>query len=111
MEILIRKIFHRNQYHIGLFFKHDYAVQTNIKLMGAVYSKTLRCWYVDYSEEKYKELKTIFPNLIIEQPVTGVKESRDHSPIAKSKIQLGLNSRSNKPEHIVNLDSLAKSCV
>ena len=108
MNILLRKIFHRNQYHIGLFFKPDYAIQAKVKSIGAVYSKTHQCWYIDYSAERYKELKTLFTNLIIEQPVAGETKSRDLPPIAKSEPQLGLNPVSNNPEHIMVSESLAQ---
>jgi site-specific recombinase XerD len=93
MAIRIRKIFHRDAYRIGIFFRYDFETQQKLKLLGAVYSATYKCWYVDYSPEKYKLLRTHFDDIIIEnpietsnagQPVAG-PESRDLPPIGSDK--------------------------
>ncbi len=108
MNIVLRKLFHRGHYRIGLFFRHDASVQAKIKPLGAVYSRTHRCWYVDYSVERYRELKKIFPGLIVAQPVAGEEMSRDLPPIAISERQLGLNAGLNNPGHITKEPSLAE---
>lgn len=108
MELVVRKIFHRGAYRIGLFFERDYSVQQQLKGIGAVYSKTHRCWYIAYSKEDYGVLKKLFPNLIVAQPVAGEECSRDLPPIAKSERQLGLNISSNSPDHITSDTSLAQ---
>ena len=69
MAITLRKIFHRDAYRIGIFFRYDFETQQKLKLLGAVYSATHKCWYVDYSPEKYKLLKTHFDDIIIENPI------------------------------------------
>jgi site-specific recombinase XerD len=93
MAIRLRKIFHRDAYRIGIFFRYDFETQQKLKLLGAVYSATHKCWYVDYSPEKYKLLRTHFDDIIIEnpietsnagQPVAG-PESRDLPPIGSDK--------------------------
>lgn len=108
MTLTIRKIEHRGAVRIGLFFEKNYAIQQKLKAIGACYSKTLVCWYIDYSATHYKALKKIFPDLIIAQPVAGEISSRDLPPIAKSIPQLGLSSSLNNPEHITSVDSLAQ---
>ncbi|RAR47331.1 tyrosine-type recombinase/integrase [Flavobacterium lacus] len=108
MTLTIRKIEHRGAVRIGLFFEKNYAIQQQVKTIGACYSNTLKCWYIDYTVEAYKALKTVFPNFIIAQPVAGEISSRDLPPIAKSELQLGLTTSLNKPEHSTNETSLAQ---
>jgi len=108
MPIILRKLFHRDRYRIGLFFTHDVSIQTTIKKIGGIYSKTHRCWYVDYSKEQYAVLKKLFPDLIVEQPVAGKVISRDLPPIAKGDRQLGTAKQLNNPEHIASTTSLAQ---
>ena len=108
MTLTIRKIEHRGSVRIGLFFEKNYVVQQQLKTIGASYSKTLNCWYIDYTTEAYKALKTLFPDLIVAQPVAGEERSRDLPPIAKSERQLGLSISSNSPDHIASDTSLAQ---
>ncbi len=106
MGIVLKKIWHRDAFRIGLFFAYDAEKIRILKALGAKYSKTNLCWYLDYTEANYTAFKANFSNFDIENPkaisqmplVTG--NDRDHSPIAKSDIQLGL-LHVNKPEHKV----------
>lgn len=100
MTITIRKIEHRGAVRIGIFFEKNYAIQQQLKGIGATYSKTFTCWYIDYNKAAYQQLKTLFPDLQIQQPVAGETSSRDLPPIATSELQLGLPPL-NKPEHKV----------
>lgn len=116
MNVIIDKIWHREAFQIGIYFKYDVQKIAIVKAIGANFSKTLRCWYVDYSREAYSQLKNSFENItvkhsdgsvsIISQKVTD-STNRDHLPIAKSDIQLGTSSLSN-PEHTKEEISLAK---
>ncbi len=107
MSIILRKLFHRDHFRIGLFFNYNSAIQTTIKQAGGVYSKTHGCWYVDYTPEKYKELQKFFPDLIVKRPVAGEVSSRDLPPIAKSERQLGSSKKMNNPDHITKNTLLA----
>lgn len=108
MTISIRKIEHKGALRIGIFFEKNYAIQQQLKGIGAVYSKTFQCWHIDYNKAAYQQLKTLFPGVQIQQPVAGETSSRDLPPIAKSEHQLGLHSSVNNPEHITKKDSLAQ---
>ena len=110
MSISIKKIFHRNAYRIGITFDYDESVKSTLKSMGALYSSTHNCWYINYDTASYAELKKHFSSFEIEktpdtsvvvtQPVTD--SSRDLSPIATSELQLGSSQLSN-PAHKTNL--------
>ncbi len=87
--LTIRKIEHRDAFRIGIFFPYNPEINAKLKQLGATYSKTLRCWYMDYSPESYKLLKNNFENIVIENPIIEVSsnklvagpESRDIPPI------------------------------
>jgi len=68
-EITLKKIFHRGRYRIAVFFKwDDIATRQKIKTIGARYSKTHKCWYLEYNKLNYNRLKKHFDNLKIETP-------------------------------------------
>jgi site-specific recombinase XerD len=104
MSVVIKKIWHRGAFRIGVFFGYDAEKISKIKAIGGQFSKSLSCWYLDYDRESYAKLKTHFSNIVIENPkeITQTPqvtdESRDLSPIAKSESQLDLLS-TNNPEH------------
>jgi len=104
-SIVIKKIWHRDAYRTGIFFKINGAIIIKLKTIGAKYSNTHKCWYLDYSTQAYQDLLQHFPDLIIEnpkqaqstQPATG-KSGRDHLPIALNS-ELQLDSQKSNPEH------------
>jgi site-specific recombinase XerD len=102
-SIRIEKIFHHGAYRIGVFFDKDFEIITVLKRLGATYSGSRRCWYMDYSKVSYHLLRSHFPDLVvvtessIPNLVTGV-DNRDLSPIA-SKSALQLDSGLSNPEH------------
>lgn len=116
MDVVIAKIIHKETIKIGIHFKYDVQKIAVVKSIGGTFSKTLKCWYVDYSPEAYSQLKKSFKNIsvnqtdgsvrIISQKVTD-SQNRVHLPIATSAIQLGTSSLSN-PEHTKEEISLAK---
>jgi hypothetical protein len=111
-KITLKKIFHRNDYRIAILFTFDANIIAILKKMDASYSKTHRCWYVNYSKAYYQLLKNTFPTLIIDtgDEVFTIKSTQQHalplvtdanrdlSPIAKSELQLGTPKMGN-PEH------------
>ncbi|WP_413998206.1 tyrosine-type recombinase/integrase [Flavobacterium sp. W1B] len=113
MQIIVKKIWHRDAHRIGLFLKYDNATNSQLRKMGAVFSKSLRCWYLDYNVFNYKLISQTFENLLIEnpknketQPLAGLTPSRDLPDIATSKFQLDSSQQKNNPEHITDIDSL-----
>ena len=69
IKIFIKKIWHKNDYQIGVFFKANNQLNQNIKSIGAAWSRTFNCWYLPYTKEKYCAFKKLFPHfeLIKEQ--------------------------------------------
>src|SRR5574344_275814 len=64
----IRKIEHRDAPRIGIFFPYNPDINAKLTQLGAAYSKTHRCWYMNYSPESYNLLKVNFDNIEIENP-------------------------------------------
>jgi len=52
MVITLKKIEHRGAGRIGIFFPYSAVVNQKLKSIGAAYSSTLHCWYIDYNVEK-----------------------------------------------------------
>jgi site-specific recombinase XerD len=114
MQIIVKKIWHRDADRIGLFFKYDSVTISQIKQLGGIYSQSLRCWYFDYNAANYKLISQTFEDLLIDnpkktktQPLAGLTISRDLPAIAKSEIQLDSAAMLNNPEHITKTNSLA----
>jgi Zn-finger protein len=54
-KVVLKRIFHRDRCRIGIFFDFDEKLKTIItSIPGSLYSSTLRCFYVDDSEENLK---------------------------------------------------------
>lgn len=64
--ITLKKIWHRGAYRIAAFFPYDVKLVSDFKAIGAKYSKTHTCWYLDYSAAHYKLIKEQFQNFTIE---------------------------------------------
>lgn len=113
MSISIKKLWHREAFVIGIFFKYNVEVAATLKEIGAKYSATHKCWYIDYDAQSYQQLKERFSTIIIENPVhsdnnesqqMAGKLSRDLPSIAKSEFQLG--PALSNPEHKSELPPL-----
>jgi hypothetical protein len=94
--MIVRKIYHRNAFRIGIFFDYNSEKIQLLKKIGASYSTTNKCWYVNYDAPSLNLLKANFDAIVFEKDnqlialttlVTGNK-SRDLSPTATSAIQL-----------------------
>ena len=67
-EITLQKLWHRGQYRIGIFFdKNDIKVRQRMKRIGARFSKTNKCWHLEYNKPNYKLLKKHFKHIDIKQ--------------------------------------------
>lgn len=60
--VTVRKIWHRGGYQIGVWFDFDGAKKRQIKEIGAKWSRTHKCWYIDYLPQNYRKLKEAFPD-------------------------------------------------
>lgn len=67
MTLTLRKIFHRGETRIGIYFKYDSETINQLKRIGAKYSQTQRCWYIDYTPTSYKLLKASFSDIRIDK--------------------------------------------
>lgn len=63
--IKIKKIFHREDFQIGLFFDFDENLKNKAKLIGAHWSQTHKCWYMLYNKENYQLILRNFDNVEI----------------------------------------------
>jgi site-specific recombinase XerD len=116
MQIIVKKIWHRDADRIGLFFTYDTTTMSQIKNLGGHYSNSLRCWYFDYTTTAYKMLRDNFTDLVIENPKTvptqslaGLTISRDLPAIAISDFQLDDASVPHNPEHITTIQPLVSN--
>jgi site-specific recombinase XerD len=103
MTLVLRKIYHRGAFRIGVFFEFNRTISDALKSLGAQYSKTHRCWYLDYSKECYQALCSRFEDIVIEKdpspiPVARLEDNGDLPPIASSELQSG-SVVQNNPEH------------
>ncbi len=89
--VSIKKIFHRDEYRIGIYFLPDKQINEKVKALNPLWSKTHKCWYISYSKENYKALTDIFPVIEIiketdpehtfQNPEPGIKKNHDNAPI------------------------------
>ena len=64
-NIQVNKFFHRGQWRIGLYFSYNTEVINRLKSIGAKWSKTHTCWYVNYNVDTYQKLKSLTLKLVL----------------------------------------------
>ena len=75
--VILQKIQHYSAPRIGLFFKYDEQLNQRARSIGAIWSRTYRCWYVDYSKENFRKIEQAFPEIeIINDPEEKVPPQR-----------------------------------
>ena len=74
--IRIKKIFHRGDFQIAIYFEPNPQLTKLVRSVKAVWSKTYKCWYVPYNKEKYNELQQTFK-------ITEVIADQNHDPLTK----------------------------
>lgn len=101
-QVVLKKIWHREAYRIGIFYEKNHKTNAVAKQIGAKFSATKMCWYVNYTKEAFEQIKANFDNYIIEnktQAKVTEQNTRDILPIATNgDRQLGFEKQSN-PEH------------
>jgi len=91
--VTLKKIQHREAPRIGIYFGYDDRLKQSARRIGARWSQSQRCWYVDYNKENYQKIKHTFPDLEIvkdtdqkvPQPMPGLKKSHDTAPIVATQ--------------------------
>jgi len=97
--ISIKKIFHKGEFRIGIYFLPNKQIKEQIQLLSASWSRTFKCWYIPYSKENYKALLDVFPVVEIikephpedtfQKPEPDLKNDLDNAPIAlKGELQV-----------------------
>ena len=117
-EITLKKIFHRGQYRIAIFFRwDDYKARQKVKSIGARYSKTHQCWHLEYNKYNYNQVQNHFDDLRIEKTdapsgsknsnkKASVQEEREILPIApKSELSFSNSEKSTHKSDIYQVDS------
>lgn len=61
--IQIRKIYHRENFQIGLFFGFDENLKYQARSIGARWSQTHKCWYMLYNKENYNLIQRTFTEI------------------------------------------------
>ena len=72
--VTIEKIWHHDNFRIGIRFGFDENLKMKARQIGAKWSKTWKCWYVDYNKENYIEIKRTFEQIEI------VKDKNNERP-------------------------------
>ena len=95
MEIVLKKINHRNQECIGIFFSkalYTSEVREQLRKIDAVFSRTHSCWYVLYNTINFKKIVSTFNNVKYQDqkgnivPYVAGKNSREHPHIVNGSI-------------------------
>ena len=63
--VQVRKILHRGNFQIGIYFGFDEDLKMKAKSIGAKWSQTNKCWYVLYNKENYKLIRRTFDDIEI----------------------------------------------
>jgi integrase/recombinase XerD len=92
MEIILRKIVHKNSVRIGIFFDAAEKLNAIARNIGASYSKTFRCWYMENKVANFKVIRSAFREhqIIIER---SSETSMPPSPVIVSSITSSLTNK------------------
>jgi len=63
--VQLRKIFHRGNDQIGLYFGFDDELKIKARSIGARWSQTNKCWYLLYNKENYNKIISTFEDVEI----------------------------------------------
>jgi integrase/recombinase XerD len=59
-KIIIRKLLHDNTVRIGIYFDDITELNKKAKAIGAVWTRTFKCWHLPYTATHYKAFKETF---------------------------------------------------
>ena len=85
--ILVKKIFHRGVYRIGLFFRYDIGLIEEVKKLPRIrYSSAWKCWYLPYGNASFEAFKNLGLPYIVEKAsdrrAQETAKTLDNEPIA-----------------------------
>ncbi len=87
--ITVFKLEHRGAIRIGIRFKYNVTIKAKLCQMGALYSKTKKCYYMNYSKGSYALLQEKFDEIKILKNTTNLKS-------------IDATGNSHVPSHIVS---------
>ena len=69
MLITVKRILHKNRFRIGIFFPTANKENLLAQRIGALYSKSLKCWHLPYDTNNFSQVKMAFSGyaVVIEQ--------------------------------------------
>jgi site-specific recombinase XerD len=97
--VQLKKIEHRGAIRIGIYFEKNAELQQKAKSIGAIWSNTNKCWYVDYSKPNYNKITSIFPEIEI------IKEEDTNSNLSK----IGPGDKNQDIAHIATKSSVIRT--
>jgi len=79
--VSVQNIWHDKQFQTGISFGLDETLKQKARQIGAKWSQTYKCWYVDYNKENHQNITSTFPDIEIlydaatkpETPAPGLK--------------------------------------
>ena len=71
--ITVFKLEHRGAFRIGIRFKYNVTIKAKLYKIGATYSATHRCYYLNYTKENYALLQNRFDEIKILKNTTNLK--------------------------------------
>lgn len=85
LAVHIAKIEYKGETRIQVLLPYQPEYLSKIKtIMGCRWSATLKCWHVPYSSEAYRQLKSLFPQLI----VTEASQEADTGSTTRTPIRM-----------------------
>ncbi|HAH23534.1 MAG TPA: hypothetical protein DCL77_07230 [Prolixibacteraceae bacterium] len=79
--VQLRKLFHKGNDQIGIYFGFDEGLKIKAKSIGAQWSHSHKCWYVLYNKENYNLIKRNFDDIEI------VKDENNKRPSEPAVVQ------------------------
>lgn len=72
--VQLQKIFHKGQDQIGIYFGFDNELKNKVQSIGALWSRTNKCWYLLYSKENYNLIKRTFEDVEIIKDINNLRQ-------------------------------------
>ncbi|MGO1751622.1 MULTISPECIES: tyrosine-type recombinase/integrase [Psychroflexus] len=102
--ISLKKIWHRGDHRIGIFFPYDAydtSMKKKLKSLNARFSKSKSCWYISYSKKAYHQFKQDFDtyDISIDKTINTDKASAEKRHTLPISQKAELQSEKTKPLH------------
>jgi len=59
-QIILRPLIHENKHCLGLFFKHDLELNALARQLGAIWSRSNKCWYIANNPNNFRKALELF---------------------------------------------------